>query len=63
MSSSEKQRSGSDKPDDANFFSATTFAKLGVSPKLQDALAAIGIERPSHVQVSIKLSLCDFISL
>lgn len=50
-----KQRSGNgaNAPDDANFFSATTFAKLGVSPKLQDALATIGIERPSHVQVGV----------
>jgi hypothetical protein len=36
------------------FFSASSFGELGVSPELVDALAGIGVTKPSHVQASEK---------
>lgn len=35
----------------STFFSSTRFEELGASPEVVSALAALGITRPSHIQV------------
>ena len=44
------------RPGQANsstFFSADSFAQLGATPDIVAALAALGIARPSHIQVRV----------
>ncbi len=50
-----REEANTSKAEDAQFFSRAGFARLGVTPPLIAALGAVGIERPSHVQVGVIL--------
>eukprot|EP00887_Chlorella_sp_A99_P006189 scaffold3.g6189.t1 len=39
-------------PAAATFFSSSSFAELGASPAVVEALAALGVRRPSHIQAA-----------